>query len=117
MHTTRKDANKHYEHLCNLIVVKATIATIGVVVQIVPTSFIESFPGWKEGHDAVPHPKEPCINWKDLASLEMGPDEATDSEAEEDDLRDADSHVPLNEAARQVLGDGPTPEMVIPIDT
>ena len=81
-------------------------------MQIVPTSFLESFPAWKEGHDDTQHPREPCINWKDLASLEMKQDDAEDSEAEEEDLQDADSHVPLSETARQALGDGPTPEMV-----
>ena len=81
-------------------------------MQIVPTSFVESFPAWKEGHDDTQHPREPRINWKDLASPEMNEDEAEDSEAEEEDLQDADSHVPLNETARQALGDGPTPAMV-----
>ena len=78
---------------------------------------MESFPAWKDGHDTAPHPPSPNIHWKDLTSLDAKEDVANDSEVEEEDLLDADSHVPLNEAARQALGDGPTPDQVTSMTT
>ncbi|DBA96161.1 TPA: hypothetical protein ACH3X1_015643 [Trebouxia sp. C0004] len=76
------------------------------------SSFLDSFPGWTDNYDALPHPREPCINWSDIPSLSASLDEDGSSTEDEDELQDAQSHVPLNAAARNSLGDGPAPEMV-----
>ncbi|DBA81637.1 TPA: hypothetical protein ACH3X1_007392 [Trebouxia sp. C0004] len=76
------------------------------------SSFLDSFPGWMDNYDALPHPREPCINWSDIPSLSASLDEDGSSTEDEDELQDAQSHVPLNAAARNSLGDGPAPEMV-----
>lgn len=81
-------------------------------MQVVQTSFHGSFPGWQEHYESRFHPREPCIDWTDIPSLGNAQDKAEDSEGEEEDLQDADSHVPLDGAARHVLGDGQAPEMV-----
>ncbi|DBA94585.1 TPA: hypothetical protein ACH3X1_002168 [Trebouxia sp. C0004] len=76
------------------------------------SSFLDSFAGWTDNYDALPHPREPCINWSDIPSLNASLDKDGSSTEDEDELQDAQSHVPLNAAARNSLGDGPAPEMM-----
>ena len=60
---------------------------------------------------------QPLVNWADLASLGKKHDQDDDNEegdSEEEDLQDAESHVPLNAAAVNALGDGEGPLMVLP---
>ena len=79
--------------------------------------FKDRFPCWQDGYVPGAHPSEPLVNWADLASLGKKHDQDDDNEegdSEEEDLQDAESHVPLNAAAVNALGDGEGPLMVLP---
>lgn len=65
-----------------------------------------------DNYDALPHPHQPSINWSDIPSLGASLDEDASDTEDEDDMQDAQSHVPLNAAARNSLGDGPVLDMV-----
>ena len=77
--------------------------------------FKDRFLCWQDGYDPVAYPSEPAVNWADLASLGKKHDQDEDSEvgdSEEEDLQDAESHVPLSAAVVNALGDGEGPLMV-----
>lgn len=77
-------------------------------MQVVPSSFSESFPGWLSDQSAS-HTNSPCIDWQNIPALNSGCDRDVDSEEDEEE---AEPQEPLNEVARATLGDGVTPELV-----
>ena len=83
-----------------------------LILQSVPTSFGDSFPGWNDNYSASAHTSSPCVKWDDIPALDGMQVEDEDTEGEEDDLQDAASHIPLDGAAHEVLGDGQPPQMV-----
>ncbi len=84
----------------NLSHVKQMLAWL---VQARPSNFLDSFPGWTDNFDALPHPHQPDIDWSDIPSLSASLDE---------DASDTEKSCAIEAAARNSLGDGPLPEMV-----
>lgn len=70
------------------------------------TSFLQSFPAWNSESDPDGKHTEVDVDWSAFEEECVVGDE---SEPEEEDLQEDESHVPLNASAQQLLGD---PEQV-----
>lgn len=76
-------------------------------LQPAPTKFVDSWHGWSPNYTQYVH--QPEVDWLDIPQDNSG---SENSEGEQDELKDAATHGPLDASARAALGDAEDPEMV-----